>query len=486
MEATDTVLAPALPNDVLEDILRRLPARSLAASRRICKAWRDVVDERQLLLRLRRLLPHSVHGLFVNYLDHRRPHFLARPAPAQPADGGGGGPPGNDAMYVCNTTRRCVRLPPHHDYRHQPRSVQRRTFLVFDPAASPAQWEVLMAPLEPHKEGMDTEPEERMMEWPPATWRWSVLSSTTMEWEEKVFVREGEAAGTVAELLMHDLDDKYQPRWRYGAYCQGALYVHCRGEFISRLSLSTTTYRVIKSPIDLAESRVDEGAWLMSYIGRSGNRVCFAAVDESQLRVWILNESGDQTEWLLKHRSVLNLRYEETRGGRPWTLDAFNKYGYDIETEDETEDDEEVSHEDTETEEDGEVSQEDSKTGDGEEISLQDCDTSETEDDEKVSHEDSKTEDDEKVSEEDNRDWNSDDDSITDIDEEEDNFYFQSDVDFLGFHPYREVIFLGLGNSAVAYHLNSTKAQYLGDLNPRCYNRGLIDSFVYTPCLIGV
>ncbi|KAK8448147.1 hypothetical protein SEVIR_8G233850v4 [Setaria viridis] len=28
------------------------------------------------------------------------------------------------------------------------------------------------------------------MEWPPATWRWSALSSTAMEWEEKVFVRE--------------------------------------------------------------------------------------------------------------------------------------------------------------------------------------------------------------------------------------------------------------------------------------------------------
>ena len=56
-----------------------------------------------------------------------------------------------------------------------------------------------------------------------------------MEWEEKVFVREGEAAGTVADLLMHSWEHDWgEPRWRYGAYCQGALYVHCRGEYISR------------------------------------------------------------------------------------------------------------------------------------------------------------------------------------------------------------------------------------------------------------
>ncbi|CAN6381989.1 unnamed protein product [Urochloa humidicola] len=201
--------------------------------------------------------------------------------------------------------------------------------------------------------------------------------------------------------------------------------MHCRGEFISRLSLSTSTYRVIKSPIDLAECHEGEDTQLLSSIGKSGNRVCFASLDEmGQLRVWMLNEPGDQTEWLLKHCSVLNLRYKEMRGDGAWTLDAYNKN-------------------------------------------------------------DSETEGDEKVSQGHKRDWNSDDDSITDIEEED--IWFQRHDDFLGFHPYREVIFLrGSGNSAVAYHLNSKKAQYLGDLGPRCYNRGLFDSFLYTPCLIGV
>ena len=71
--------AMALPNDLLADVLGRLPARSLAASRRVCKAWRDLVDEQRLLLRLGRLLPHSLRGLFINYQDYKRPHFFARP-----------------------------------------------------------------------------------------------------------------------------------------------------------------------------------------------------------------------------------------------------------------------------------------------------------------------------------------------------------------------------------------------------------------------
>nr|CAB3484939.1 unnamed protein product [Digitaria exilis] len=70
----------ALPDDALADALRRLPARSLAAARCVCKAWRGIVDDRGLLLP--HLLPHSVHGIFINYIDHDRPHLFARPSPA--------------------------------------------------------------------------------------------------------------------------------------------------------------------------------------------------------------------------------------------------------------------------------------------------------------------------------------------------------------------------------------------------------------------
>ena len=58
----------------------------------------------------------------------------------------------------------------------------------------------------------------------------------TGRWKEKVFVLEGEAAGTVGELVLGLDSLRYSmvPRWRYAAYWKGELYVHCRGEFVAR------------------------------------------------------------------------------------------------------------------------------------------------------------------------------------------------------------------------------------------------------------
>ncbi|OEL12830.1 hypothetical protein BAE44_0026149 [Dichanthelium oligosanthes] len=58
-------MAPRLPDDALAAILRRLPQRTLAASRRVCRAWRAVADARGLLRP--RLLPHAVRGIVVNF-----------------------------------------------------------------------------------------------------------------------------------------------------------------------------------------------------------------------------------------------------------------------------------------------------------------------------------------------------------------------------------------------------------------------------------
>ena len=79
--------------------------------------------------------------------------------------------------------------------------------------------------------------------------------------------------------------------------------------------------------------------------------------------------------------------------------------------------------------------------------------------------------------------WNSDvDDGSVDDNEEKGSWWY---VEFLGFHPYKEVIFLCHGGSAaMACCLNSSKVQYLGDINlgGGTYNRGEREAFVYTPC----
>jgi hypothetical protein len=69
-----------LPDDVLAEILRRVPPRWLAAVRRVCKAWCDAVDSRRLLRA--DLLPLSLAGIFIHYEKHKFPEYLARPSMA--------------------------------------------------------------------------------------------------------------------------------------------------------------------------------------------------------------------------------------------------------------------------------------------------------------------------------------------------------------------------------------------------------------------
>ncbi|CAL4982841.1 unnamed protein product [Urochloa decumbens] len=401
-----------------------------------------------------------------------------------------------EALFLCNpATQWWARLPPLCSGDGDDSHWGRRAFVVFDPAAVAPYWEVLLAPREPRGDVEDDGGEEeeehgeisedddgddedekdegeergriseednggawrtmewqqehgeiseedgggawrtmewqqehgeiadddggtwRTVEWPPAAWTWHAISSRTMRWEERAFVREGEAAGTAAGLLLHSLGGLDDGLWRHAAYCQGALYVHCRGEYVSRLSLSTNDYRVIRSPIDLAACH--QGT--RSFLGRSGNGVCFAALDGTKLRVWILDESGDEIEWQLKHRSMVNIPdYEQLTSyvGR-WVIDDFY-------------------------EDEGGESLEEHNDG-----------------------------------------WDSDDDDVIGgiVDDDGDDKW---GVMFLGFNPYKEVVFMTEHDRGVAYHLDSKKIQYLGKLYTRTYHRGLYESVVFTPCLIGV
>ncbi|GJN12046.1 hypothetical protein PR202_ga30289 [Eleusine coracana subsp. coracana] len=72
----------ALPDNALAGILRLLPPRSLAVSRCVCKAWLAIIDARALLLP--HLLPHSIRGIFLNYVDYHRPHHFTRPSSTSP------------------------------------------------------------------------------------------------------------------------------------------------------------------------------------------------------------------------------------------------------------------------------------------------------------------------------------------------------------------------------------------------------------------
>ncbi|KQJ92260.1 uncharacterized protein LOC112268707 [Brachypodium distachyon] len=80
--------------------------------------------------------------------------------------------------------------------------------------------------------------------------------------------------------------------------------------------------------------------------------------------------------------------------------------------------------------------------------------------------------------------------------EEEENRWSSVYVTFLGFHPFKDVVFLSdTLTGGMAYHFDSSRVQYLGKVYPRGYREGYDDymgieafieaSFPFTPCWMG-
>ncbi|XP_066396911.1 uncharacterized protein [Miscanthus floridulus] len=321
----------ALPDDALADVFRGLPLRSLAVVRCVCKAWSDVVDARALLLPHLQLLPRTVRGVFINYLDHDHPHPFVRPCSPSTiprVDGTLSFLPNDhrrsvsvldhcNGLLLCKTkwsSELCVCNPATCRWTVLPRwwehaADKRRhpyagAYIAFDPAESP-QYEVIWVPAVPkappppednrcwtaeevQRRALLWEKEkdapfcldwffslpddgtavgqwefQRLqheindpcrymawrgyMDWPPAPWTLRVFSSSTGQWKDRAFVREGLPAGTVGKMRS-DQELSNRPRRRYGVYHHGSLYVHCRGSFVTRLLLSKSKCQVIETP----------------------------------------------------------------------------------------------------------------------------------------------------------------------------------------------------------------------------------------------
>ncbi|CAN6307062.1 unnamed protein product [Urochloa humidicola] len=266
-----------------------------------------------------------------------------------------------------------------------------------------------------------------LMEWPPSPCTLHVFSSSTRRWEERQFVREGDPVGTAEGARWRQYDCS-----RYGIYWQETLYVHCRGGFVTRFLLKLGKYRVIKTPEDI------EQKYAQCYLGKSIGGVCFAILCGHQLRIWNLNdELTDKTEWTLKHRVDFNRstlwaavrsskRDSVTRG--PWMLRGSETY---------------------------------SDNG-------KDCNN--------------------EILSEEQFHWDSSDDCVVDYEDgDNDKDHEFENIFFLGFHPYREVVFLMVSFVTVAYHLSTSKIQWLGKSLPRDYStrsKNVKESFPYTPCMI--
>ncbi|KAG0539261.1 hypothetical protein BDA96_03G307600 [Sorghum bicolor] len=441
-------LGPSLPDDVLAGVLRRLAPRGLAASRCVCKAWRHVVDDHCLLRA--DLLPLSLGGIFLNLHDLRFTQFLSRPTTGAVVSGRldytvpgehGFMPP----VYVrdhCNglllldhcvvnpATQQWAPLPPLPPL---PDPLHTEQYLLFDPTLS-LNYDLLIVPDIPSE--LNDECEES--EWPPSTLILHVFSSEAGSWEERTFGREGEAAGMLADMVgsrRHFFDRQCGFFVRQCGYWRGELYICCENCFVMRISLSNNTYQAIRMPTED-----------VFYLGKSINGIyCASIFQGSQLQVWFLNDQcvHGQTEWVLKHgRDIFpflpNLNYDEQCDG-PWILQDFyycrqeehNSYGEAYD----------VVYKNEAILEEKFV-------------------------------------------------WDSDNDNVL----EPGSRCKDSYIYFLGFHPYKEVVFLSdKFDRVLAYNWSSSRVQDLGKVFPKFYidwnlhfhHTLVAASFPYTPCWLG-
>lgn len=99
---------------------------------------------------------------------------------------------------------------------------------MYDPTIS-SYYEIFQIPRALDRYHDELDPMDDTSQWPPSPSVLNVFSSRTGEWEKRSYVREGEAAGTVADMALSFPYDHFN-----GVYWQGALYVHCEADFVMR------------------------------------------------------------------------------------------------------------------------------------------------------------------------------------------------------------------------------------------------------------
>ncbi|CAN6350736.1 unnamed protein product [Urochloa humidicola] len=223
-----------LPDDVLADVLRRAAPRGIATSRRVCRAWRALIDGRGLLRR--DLVPRSLAGLFINYNELHFPELFHRPSMEftymMPWSGPRGHCNGVLLLYGGLFNPAADWWAPFPELL--PGYFTKDMCLVFDPAVSP-HCEVFLVPRAPHSRDNHRHVESGALplllesEWPPSPYILNVFSTETGRWTERLFSREGKPAGTVADMQKDQRWDGHQ-----SVYWRGALYVYCEDKFVMR------------------------------------------------------------------------------------------------------------------------------------------------------------------------------------------------------------------------------------------------------------
>ncbi|WVZ60051.1 LOW QUALITY PROTEIN: hypothetical protein U9M48_010119 [Paspalum notatum var. saurae] len=450
--SSKTDMLALLPDDVLAGVLRRLAPRDLAVSRSVCKAWRAAVDDHSSLRATAELLPLSLLGFFINYQWRDISELFSRPS-------GSGGKRNDDflaeaemgswstttATASCSSMATPCTNPATRWRAPVPRAPalpagrirsckDDACYLVYHPAVSP-HYHTLSIPGFCHHHHHDSSCRARREEADdgPATdeqSEWPPATCILQVFSSVTGRWEERSFARVGEAAGITVADMRRYRYwahdqRSAAYRRGQLYIHCQADFIMRISLSDGMYHVIKPPAGASNF----------YVAKSEKGV-YCASGQFRLQVWILNEneSSSSMEWMLKHDQDL-VPLLEKKGLR----DPYYSRGGQIR---------------------GSWLLQDINYHYREGVYMR------------------------ALVKKGSVEWSSD---ISDDDETSDSSV-DNDADY-GHLDYKEIIFLSQSiKRGLAYHLNSSTVQELGNLYPQNYGQELVNeqdiqsSFPYTPC----
>ncbi|XP_037427661.1 uncharacterized protein LOC119293221 [Triticum dicoccoides] len=418
--------------DILACVLGHLAPRSLTVSRSVCKGWRAIVDDYRLLRT--DLLPLSLHGIFfMEELCPDPPKLFANPLTKHRIDDASLGYVKNDeGSFIENHCNGLLLLWNH---------------LVVNPATR--QW-VRLPPPPPRCTGMEDFRNDVCLVYDPTVSpHYDVLllpcvSYGLLDCATTIFTEESEwpplaypiqvfssrtwrweerslARRGEAAGTIADMDPYRDYEHRYAVYWKGAIYVHCQNDSILRITLTDGSYEVIKSPTG---SKMEDSTNL--YLGKSKKGVyCTLIYNDTWggLQIWLLTESCGKWEWVLKNginfaAAVAKFSwFSRDENQGPWILQKG------------------------------------------------DCD--------------------ENVKEapvQDNYEWDFDNGIILAAEDKVESDDMNLGVlYFLGFHPFKEIVFLRTQARVVAYDFSRLKVQDLGQLRVQCVG----SVFPYTPCWTG-
>ncbi|KAF7081497.1 hypothetical protein CFC21_085434, partial [Triticum aestivum] len=252
--------------------------------------------------------------------------------------------------------------------------------------------------------------------------------------------------------------------WWSAEYWHGSLYVHCHNDILMILHCFECTYELVQLPGEAHDARFYEMP-TRSILASQEKGIRYAALDDCQLQVWSLAKSSDGLlGWMLEHEADLDpymVSYETLAKIKPRvTWDAVKtskksvilcQHGYSVEGLAD-----EKGHHDTADEvddDDNGVEEEETESIEGSEHS-----------------------------------WDSDEDNFIDIDIDKcANYAGPALRGIMGLHPHKDVLLLNTSSFAMAYHLSTSRMQYLGERlvrDPCQHAHGIRRAFPYRPCYV--